>query len=43
MRPSDIPRAVGDASAARQHLNWEPIISYQQFLSDLLAPNADQR
>ncbi|MGC8532765.1 MAG: NAD-dependent epimerase/dehydratase family protein [Acidiphilium sp.] len=43
MRPSDIPRAVGDASAARQHLNWVPIISYQQFLLDLLAPNADQR
>jgi nucleoside-diphosphate-sugar epimerase len=40
MRPSDIPRAVGDASAARQHLDWETTISYKQFLQDLLAPNA---
>ncbi|HQT88647.1 MAG TPA: NAD-dependent epimerase/dehydratase family protein [Acidiphilium sp.] len=40
MRPSDIPRAVGDAHAARQTLNWEAKIPYQKWLSDLLKPNA---
>ncbi len=38
LRPSDIPRAVGDASAAQRILGWTPAIPYQQWLDDLLAP-----
>ncbi len=37
MRPSDIPRAVGDASRARLLLGWAPRIPWPQTLGDLLA------
>ena len=38
LRPSDIPRAVGDASAAQRIFGWTPTIPYSQWLDDLLAP-----
>ena len=36
LRPSDIPRAVGDASRARQTLGWTPAIPWRQTLLDVL-------
>jgi len=36
MRPSDIPRSVGDAGLARDLLGWEPHIPWQQTLADVL-------
>jgi nucleoside-diphosphate-sugar epimerase len=36
MRPSDIPRAVGDAARARALLGWAPRIPWQQTLADVL-------
>lgn len=36
MRPSDIPRSVGDASLARELLGWTPCIPWRQTLSDVL-------
>ena len=36
LRPSDIPRAVGDASRARQMLGWTPAIPWRQTLLDVL-------
>lgn len=35
MRPSDIPYRVGDSSALRR-LGWEPTISFEQTLADIL-------
>ena len=37
MRPSDIPRAVGNADRARALLGWEARIAWQQTLGDVLA------
>jgi GDP-4-dehydro-6-deoxy-D-mannose reductase len=36
MRPSDIPRAVGNAARARDMLGWTPRIAWQQTLHDVL-------
>jgi GDP-4-dehydro-6-deoxy-D-mannose reductase len=36
MRPSDIPRAVGNAARARSLLGWAPRIPWQQTLRDVL-------
>ena len=36
MRPSDIPRAVGDAGLAREMLGWAPRIPWSQTLHDVL-------
>jgi GDP-4-dehydro-6-deoxy-D-mannose reductase len=36
MRPSDVPRRVGDASKLRQHTGWEPVIPFEQSLLDIL-------
>jgi GDP-4-dehydro-6-deoxy-D-mannose reductase len=36
MRPSDVPRRVGDASKLRQHTGWEPVIPFEQSLIDIL-------
>lgn len=36
MRPSDIPVAFGDASRARDELQWEPQIPWAQTLRDIL-------
>ena len=35
MRPSDIPRAIGDASRARELLDWAPRIAWRQTLADI--------
>ncbi len=37
MRPSDIPRAIGDASRARALLGWAPQIAWDRTLADVLA------
>ncbi len=37
LRPNDIPRACGDATAARSLLGWSPEIAWSQTLSDVLA------
>jgi nucleoside-diphosphate-sugar epimerase len=37
LRPSDIPRAIGDAGLARARLAWAPAIPWEQTLRDLLA------
>lgn len=36
LRPTDIPRATGDASEARRLLGWEPRIPWTQTLADVL-------
>ncbi len=36
MRPSDIPRAVGDAGLARELLGWAPRVPWSQTLRDVL-------
>lgn len=36
MRPSDIPRATGDASALQRAIGWQPAIELQQTLLDVL-------
>lgn len=36
MRPSDVPRIVGDASRARAALGWSPEISFEQMIDDVL-------
>jgi GDP-4-dehydro-6-deoxy-D-mannose reductase len=36
MRPSDIPAARGDATHARALLGWEPAITWEQTLDDVL-------
>lgn len=36
LRPADIARAVGNASAARQLLGWAPAIAWETTLSDVL-------
>jgi GDP-4-dehydro-6-deoxy-D-mannose reductase len=37
MRPSDTPRYVGDAQAARKALGWHPVHDFRATLSDILA------
>ena len=36
LRPSDIPRAAGDARAARDLLGWSPAVPWEQTLTDIL-------
>ena len=36
LRPTDIPVASGDASRARALLGWQPIIAWEQTISDVL-------
>ena len=36
MRPSDVPRRVGDASRLRAHTGWTPQIPFEQSLLDTL-------
>ncbi|MBB5374471.1 GDP-mannose 4,6-dehydratase [Acidocella aromatica] len=36
LRPSDIPRAIGDAARARALLGWRPAIPWAQTLADVL-------
>jgi GDP-4-dehydro-6-deoxy-D-mannose reductase len=36
LRPTDIPRAAGDARQARECLGWRPVVPWTQTLSDLL-------
>ena len=36
LRPADIPRAAGDASAARRLLGWTPLVPWEQTLRDVL-------
>ncbi len=36
MRPSDVPRRIGDAAKLRQRTGWEPIIPFEQSLLDIL-------
>lgn len=36
LRPSDIPRAIGDAARARALLGWEPLIPWPETLADVL-------
>jgi GDP-4-dehydro-6-deoxy-D-mannose reductase len=36
MRPSDVPRRIGDASKLRQRTGWEPVIPFEQSLLDIL-------
>lgn len=36
LRPGDIPRAVGDAGAARRALGWTPAVQWQQTLADVM-------
>ena len=52
MRPSDVPRRVGNASKLRQRTGWEPAIPFEQTLLDILndwrqrynlPPSADQQ
>jgi GDP-4-dehydro-6-deoxy-D-mannose reductase len=36
MRPNDVPVVVGDSSRLRQATGWQPAISFDQMLDDLL-------
>ena len=36
MRPSDLPRVVGDNSVARELLGWKPSFTFERTLADLL-------
>ncbi|WP_292298066.1 GDP-mannose 4,6-dehydratase [Mesorhizobium sp.] len=36
LRPNEIPVACGDASKARERLNWTPLVSFEQTLADVL-------
>ncbi len=36
LRPNDIPRACGDATAARDRLGWSPAIPWERTLADVL-------
>jgi GDP-4-dehydro-6-deoxy-D-mannose reductase len=36
LRPSDIPRAIGNATQARRLLGWHPTIPWQQTIADTL-------
>jgi GDP-4-dehydro-6-deoxy-D-mannose reductase len=36
MRPSDIPLAVGNAEAARHYLGWQPQVSFDRILDEIL-------
>jgi GDP-4-dehydro-6-deoxy-D-mannose reductase len=36
MRPSDVPDVVCDASRIREHTGWQPEISFEQSLEDIL-------
>jgi GDP-4-dehydro-6-deoxy-D-mannose reductase len=36
LRPTDIPRAIGDATRARALLGWKPAIPWDQTLADVL-------
>jgi len=36
MRPSDVPRHVGDASKLRAATGWQPTIPFEQTLLDIL-------
>lgn len=36
LRPNDIPVACGDASKARERLNWTPLVPFEQTLADVL-------
>lgn len=36
MRPSDVPRRVGDAARLRECTGWEPTISFEESLLDIL-------
>jgi len=36
LRPSDIPRAIGDSRRARELLDWQPRIAWQDTLADIL-------
>ena len=36
MRPSDIPRFIGDASRARQLLDWQPAYALETTLREIL-------
>ncbi len=36
MRPSDVPRRVGDASRLRSATGWQPLIPFEQTLLDIL-------
>ena len=36
LRPSDIPRAAGDAAAARRLLGWAPAVAWERTLADVL-------
>jgi GDP-4-dehydro-6-deoxy-D-mannose reductase len=36
MRPSDVPRRVGNAAKLRQRTGWEPTIPFEQSLLDIL-------
>ncbi len=36
MRPSDLPRIIGDASLAEKKLRWSPVRSFETMISDVL-------
>jgi GDP-4-dehydro-6-deoxy-D-mannose reductase len=36
LRPNDLPMLVGDASRIRHAIGWQPSISFDQMLDDLL-------
>ena len=36
LRPHDVPSQVGDATRLRQATGWQPVISFEQCLADLL-------
>ena len=42
IRPSDVPVLVGDASRLRREMGWQPQISFDQSMDDLLAYWRDQ-
>jgi GDP-4-dehydro-6-deoxy-D-mannose reductase len=36
LRPTDVPRTVGDASAARRALGWQPVVPWEDTLASVL-------
>lgn len=36
LRPNEIPLASGDASKARERLNWTPLVPFEQTIADVL-------
>ena len=40
-RPSEVPQLLGDASKAKELLNWEPKISFSELVSEMIRSDSE--